>query len=359
MWPDRRYQELVGIDLPIVQAPMAGCNLAPLASAVSGAGGLGSLPCAMLTPDQARTQVQLVQQQTDRPLNLNFFTHKPAAPDDAREAAWRQRLARYYEELGLDMADIPQGAIREPFSSAMSALVLEMRPRVISFHFGLPDAEALRPLKDAGIVIQSSATTVAEARWLAAHGADAIIAQGAEAGGHRGMFLSDDVANQVGTLSLLPQVVDAVDLPVVAAGGIADARGIVAALALGASAVQIGTAYLFCPEAETSTVHRAALSSPRNEITAITNVMTGRPARGIVNRLIAEVGPLSDLAPAFPMAATAVTPLRTAGETAGSGEFSPLWAGQSAPLARSLGAAELTRTLASEAQALMRRMSGA
>lgn len=357
MWPHPRYLELVGIELPVLQAPMAGSNLAPLASAVSAAGGLGALPCAMLAADKVQAQVLSIRQQTDRPFNVNFFTHTPPEPDETQEASWLARLGSYYEELGLDPANIASGPARAPFDASMLELMLELKPKVISFHFGLPAADLLQPLKDAGIVIQSSATTVAEARWLADHGADAIIAQGAEAGGHRGMFLGTEVSSQVGTMALVPQIVDAVDVPVIAAGGIADARGIVAAMALGASAVQIGTAYLFCPEAETSAIHREALSNASDDKTAITNVMTGRPARGIVNRLIREVGPLSSDAPQFPLAASAVTPLRAAAEANGSGEFSPLWAGQAVALGREVPAAELTRGLANEALALLKRMS--
>lgn len=358
MWPDRRYLDLVGIDLPILQAPMAGSNLAPLAAAVSAAGGLGALPCAMLAPDTARAQMLSIRQQTDRPFNVNFFTHTPPEFDAEREAGWHSRLAPYFEEFGLEPADISSGPARAPFNEALLELVLELRPRVVSFHFGLPEPQLLQPLKTAGIVIQSSATTVAEARWLAEHGADAIIAQGAEAGGHRGMFLTADVSSQVGTMALVPQVVDAVSVPVIAAGGIADARGIVAAMALGASAVQIGTAFLFSPEAETSALHRAALAEATDDRTALTNVMTGRPARGIINRLIREVGPLSDAAPAFPLAATAVGALRAAAEAKGSGEFSPLWSGQAASLSRSAPAGELTRALAHDAEALLARLSG-
>ena len=231
--------------------------------------------------------------------------------------------------------------------------MVEMRPRVVSFHYGLPERGLLERLKAAGCVIQGAATTVEEARWLEAHGADAIVAQGLEAGGHRGMFLARDIASQVGTFALVPQIVDAVRVPVVAAGGIADARGIVAALALGASAVQIGTGYLLCPEAKISPMYRAALRSSRDDSTVLTNVLSGRPARGIVNRLMREVGPIAMDAPPFPLASGAVQPLRAKAEAQGSAEFSPLWAGQAASLAREVGASELTTALAGEAQALL------
>jgi nitronate monooxygenase len=352
-WPSQELQRLFGIDLPIVQAPMAGANLAPMAVAVSDAGGLGSLPCAMLSPDQVRQQIDQIRRQTANPINLNFFCHRPPRVDAAAEARWRQRLATYYAELAIDPADVPPVPARAPFDNALCDVVEEYRPPVVSFHFGLPDGRLLTRVKNTGAKVISSATTVAEARWLEQQGCDAIIAQGTEAGGHRGMFLTDDVGAQLGLAALLPQVVDAVSVPVIAAGGIADARGIVAALALGASGVQLGTVYLFCPEATISTVHRTALLDRRRE-TVMTNVITGRPARGISNRLIAEVGPLSELAPEFPSAYTAVLPLRLKAEAEGSGDFSPLWAGQAFPLGRELPAGEVTRVLADETLARLR-----
>ncbi|PSC04412.1 2-nitropropane dioxygenase [Alsobacter soli] len=349
MWPDRRLLDLLRIEHPIIQAPMAGPNGPDLAIAVSEAGGLGSLPCAMLGPDQARAAIGVIRQRTAKPLNVNFFCHTPPQPDPARDAGWRAALRPFYEEFGLDPDKPVVAANRAPFDEAMCAVVEETRPEVVSFHFGLPGPDLLERVKRAGAVVLSSATTVAEARWLEAHGADAIIAQGAEAGGHRGMFLSEDAGAQAGLFALLPQVADAVRVPVAAAGGVADARGIVASLALGASGVQIGTAYLVTPEATTPAPHRAALRAARDDGTAITNVYTGRPARGIVTRLMREVGPMSPAAPAFPGAAGAVQPLRAAAEAKGIGDFSPLWAGQAAALAREMGAGELTRKLAEEA----------
>ena len=356
MWPNRCYLELVGIDHPIVQAPMAGANLGAMAIAVSRAGGLGSLPCGMLNVEQARAELNVIRQQTDRPINLNFFCHQSPAPDAERERRWRDRLAPYYAELGVEASLAASGGSRAPFDAAMCALVVEMRPRVVSFHYGLPERGLLERLKTAGCVIQSSATTVEEARWLEAHGADAVIAQGLEAGGHRGMFLARDLASQVGTFALVPQVADAVRVPVVAAGGVTDARGIVAALALGASAVQIGTGYLLCPEAKTSTPYRAALRSTRDDSTILTNVFSGRPARSIVNRLMREVGPISADAPPFPLASATVQPLRTKAEAQGSADFSPLLAGQAAALARELSAGELTVALATEAKTLFTKL---
>ena len=339
-------QQLLGIELPIIQAPMAGVQGSALAIAVSNAGGLGSLPCAMLAPDTLRAELAALGAGTDRPFNVNFFCHVPPAVDATREQAWRAVLAPYYAEFGIDAGSIPAGPGRTPFGGAAADLLEEFRPAVVSFHFGLPDAALLARVKSWGAKVLSSATTVEEARWLEARGADAIIAQGLEAGGHRGCFLTEDLTTQLGTFALLPQVVQAVRVPVIAAGGIADAAGVAAAMRLGAAGAQLGTAYLLCPEAATSAIHRAALASDAASHTALTNVFTGRPARGIVNCIIREVGPLSAAAPAFPLASAAIAPLRAAAERTGSGDFSPLWSGQNASGCKAVPAAQLTRELA-------------
>ncbi len=341
----KSLKQLFDIELPIIQAPMAGVQGSALAIAVSNAGGLGSLPCAMLSLDALRGELQAIQRATDKPYNVNFFCHTPPRLNEERESAWRSALAPYYRELGIDPSGIPAGPGRQPFDARAAELLAEFKPPVVSFHFGLPAPELLAAVKRWGAKVLSSATTVDEARWLEERGVDAIIAQGLEAGGHRGMFLSDEVTSQLGTLSLVPQVVAAVKLPVIAAGGIADARGVKAALALGAAGVQVGTAYLLCPEATTSAIHRAALKSEAARHTALTNLFTGRPARGIVNRLIRELGPISDTAPEFPLATAAIAPLRAAAEKRGSGDFSPLWSGQNAQGCKELPAAELTRSL--------------
>ncbi len=358
-------QQLFQIELPVIQAPMAGVQGAALAVAVSNAGGLGSLPCAMLSLDTMRAELQAITTQTARPYNVNFFCHMPPAQGTpeaaAREAAWRASLSGYYAEFGIDPAAIPAGAGRNPFSAEAAEVLAAFRPPVVSFHFGLPPPELLARVRGWGAKVLSSATTVDEARWLEAQGVDAIIAQGLEAGGHRGNFLcADPVAelnNQLGTFALLPQVVRAVRVPVIAAGGIADAAGVAAALALGAAGVQLGTAYRLCPEATTSAVHRAVLRAARDEAlqgpqgatagrhTALTNLFTGRPARGFVNRLMREQGPLSALAPAFPLATAAMAPLRAKAEAQGKGDFSPLWSGQNPSGCLEIGAAELTRRL--------------
>jgi nitronate monooxygenase len=356
MWPDRRLLDLLGIDLPIVQAPMAGAMDFELAAAVSKAGGLGSLPAGMLTPQQIREQMGALRGRTAKPINLNFFCHSPPVLNNAQEAAWRDRLAPYYRELGIDPAAPVPSSNRTPFNAELCELALELKPPVVSFHYGLPDAALVARIKQSGAKILCSATTVAEARRVAQEGADAVIAQGYEAGGHRGTFLDTDLATQVGTFALVPLIAQAVDVPVIAAGGVTDARGIAAAFALGASGVQIGTGYLFCPEAKISAPYRAALAEANEHGTAMTNVFSGRPARGFVNRLMREVGPMSELAPQFPLATGAVMPLRAAAERSGSGDFSPLWAGQAAPLGRALPAGELTRTLAQQALDCMHRL---
>ena len=349
MWPDRRILDLFGIEVPIIQAPMAGAMGAELVIAVCEAGGLGSLPCAMLSPEQARRELGIIRQRTSRPINVNFFCHVPPQPEARREAQWRARLAPYHAEFGLDPEAPPPAPVRAPFNDTLCRVVEEVRPEVVSFHFGLPEPSLVARVKATGAKIMSSATTAAEAHWLEERGCDAIIAQGCEAGGHRGMFLTADIASQPGTLALVPQVVDRVKVPVIAAGGIGDARAIAAAFALGAAAVQIGTAYLLCPEANISAAHRARLRSARDDETVLTNVLTGRPARGLTNRLMSELGPLTDAAPAFPLAANAIVPLRAKAEAMGSGDFSPLWAGQAAALGRERPAAEVTRELAAGA----------
>lgn len=324
-----------------------------MAIAVSQAGGLGSLPCAMLSPDQMRAEIEAIRLQTSHPINLNFFCHLPPTVDPGRDMAWKQHLAKYYVELGLDPQALLPSANRRPFDAAACDLIAEITPEVVSFHFGLPDKSLLARVRASGAKILSSATTVDEALWLQKAGCDAIIAQGLEAGGHRGMFLASDISTQLGIMALVPQIVDAVKVPVIAPGGIADARGIVAAFALGASGVQLGTAYLLCPEAIISPVHRQALKSLKDDGTALTNVFSGRAARGIVNRLIREVGPMSPLAPPFPLASSAVAPLRKHSEAAGSEDFAQMWSGQAGRLCRELPAAELTRQLAAETLRIM------
>lgn len=339
-------RELVGSELPIIQAPMAGVQDSALAAAVSAAGGLGSLPCAMLDIERLRGELTALAARTAGPFNVNFFCHTPPAVDDRREAAWRAALAPFYEEFGIDPDSAPAGAGRAPFSTEAADVLETFKPAVVSFHFGLPSDDLMARVKTWGSKILCSATTVEEARWLESRGVDAVIAQGIEAGGHRGIFLSGELSTQVGTLALVPQIVRAVTVPVIAAGGIADAAGVRAAMALGAAGVQVGTAFLLCPEAATSDVHRAALKSDAARHTALTNLFTGRPARSIVNRIIRELGPISSAPPAFPLATAAIAPLRATAEAQGSGDFSPLWSGQNASGCREVPAAQLVHELA-------------
>ncbi|MDH5539763.1 MAG: nitronate monooxygenase [Rhizobacter sp.] len=341
-----KLQELLGLRWPVLQAPMAGVQGSDLALAVSNAGALGALPCAMLGIDAMRAELARIRAGTDRPCNVNFFCHTPPAPDAGREAAWRATLLPYYTEFGLEARDIPAVAARAPFTAEAAELLAEFRPAVVSFHFGLPEPALMQRVRGWGAKILASATTLDEALWLQRQGVDAIIAQGLEAGGHRGMFLGSDISTQLGTLALVPQLVAALQTPVIAAGGIADARGVAAAMALGAAGVQVGTAYLLCPEATTSAVHRAALQSEAARHTALTRLFTGRPARAIVNRVIRELGAMNPVAPEFPLAVAAMAPLRAKAESLASGDFSPLWSGQNASGCRAIGAAELTRELA-------------
>jgi nitronate monooxygenase len=351
-WPDTRILDLLGIELPIIQAPMAGANGSAMVIAASNAGGLGSMPAALLTIEQLREELKTIRQHSQRPFNINYFCHQPPAPDEQRARDWKNLLEPYYRELGADFDAPTPVSNRAPFDVAACEVVEEFRPEVVSFHFGLPEKSLLDRVKATGAKILSSATTVEEAVWLEQHGCDAIIAMGYEAGGHRGMFLSDDLSSQVGTLALVPQIVDAVKAPVIAAGGISDARGVAAAFMLGASAVQVGTAYLFTPEAKVSASHYKALRTAKESETAVTNLFTGRPARGILNRVMREIGPISDKAPKFPLAGGALMPLRAKDEA----DFSNLWAGQAFRLSAEMTTAELTRRLADEALAkLLRR----
>lgn len=348
-WPDRRLIDLLDIEVPIIQAPMAGSDSVALARSVSSTGALGSLACALLSPDGVRAAVRALRDGNARPFNLNFFCHAMEQPDPAAIDRWKSVLAPHYTKWGLDIDTVPETRLRLPFDAEMCAVVEDLKPKIVSFHFGLPAPDLVDRLKELGIIVLSSATSVREAKWLESRGCDAIIAQGVEAGGHRGMFLETVAATQAGLFALLPQVVDAVKIPVVAAGGIADARGVVAAFALGASGVQLGTAYLLCPEANVYPLYRQALQQVSESGTVLTNLFSGRAARGILNRYLQEAGPMSEAAPPFPYAATLVAPLRAASEKAGSTDYMQLWAGQAAGLAKSIPAAQFTRRLAEDA----------
>jgi len=348
-WPDHRLLELLKLELPIIQAPMAGSDSVALARSVSSTGALGSLACALLDADGIREAARAIRQDMPRPFNLNFFCHTLQLPSSFAKERWKNFLRSHYDRLGLDIDAVSESRLRLPFDEEICGVVEEIVPEVVSFHFGLPASGLMERLKRRGIKILASATSVKEAVWLETHGCDAVIAQGFEAGGHRAMFLETNVATQVGLFALLPQVVDAVSIPVIAAGGIADARGIVAAFALGASGVQMGTAYLFCPEAKISPLYRRALEGMVDTRTVVTNLFSGRPARGMLNHYLAEAGPMREEALAFPYAATLVAPLRAASEKSGSLDYMQLWAGQAAKLGNVVPADELTRKLAAEA----------
>lgn len=349
-WPDQKLLQLLGIDCPIIQAPMAGVDSPALAVAVASVGALGSLACALLSPNGIREACRFMQGETARPINLNFFCHVQPQRSMAQQERWRQELLPYYAEFGIDPDGIAPSATRVPFDENFCTIVEEIRPRVVSFHFGLPEPELLDRVKRAGAVVLSSATTVEEAIWLEQYGCDVVIAQGAEAGGHRGMFLTKDIDSQLPMAELVPRIVEAISVPVVAAGGIADANDIANAFALGAAAVQLGTAYLFCPEAQVAPLYRDMLAT--DTATALTNVFSGRPARGIVNRFVAEIGPMSSVAPDFPYAAQRVNPLRQASEKAGRADFMQMWAGMHRQ-PHDLSAATLTRALCERSLALL------
>jgi nitronate monooxygenase len=345
-----RLTELLDIELPIIQAPMAGVQDAALAAAVANAGGLGSLPCATLDAEGLERELIRLSGLTSRPFNLNFFCHRQPRVEDRQHHAWVRELAHYFEEVGVPMPTGPGGNARKPFEERILAIIKPFKPTVVSFHFGLPDRAVVEQIKRWGTRVISTATTVDEAVWLADRNVDMVIAQGIEAGGHRGTFLTDDMTTQAGTMALLPQICQAIDLPVIAAGGIASAAAVQAALALGACGVQVGTAFLLCPEARTSALHRAAIAGKESHHTALTNVFTGRPARGIVNRLVRETGPMSSAVPPFPTAASALAALRAAAEQSGKNDFTPMWCGQNATGCREVPAAELLRSLWSPAQ---------
>lgn len=349
MWRKTRLTERLGLEFPIIQAPMAGSTTPALAAAVAAAGGLGSLGLATSSIEAARDQIAAFRRASNRGLNANFFCHPDPAPVSGAYGEMRARLQPFYAARGL-------GAVPEPsvpwrsFGDAHVALLGETKPEVVSFHFGLPAPEHLRAVKAAGAFVISSATTVAEARWLEAHGADAIVAQGLEAGGHRGTFLDADPGAQAGLFALLPQVVDAVGVPVVAAGGIVDGRGIAAALMLGAEAVQIGTAFLRCPEASVQPAHRAALARARDDGTRLTRLFSGRPARALANRLMDSLADMEGKTVPFPAQLSLTAPLRSGPPREDMADILSMWAGQGAPATREMAADALVRTLVAETE---------
>ncbi|MBY5946022.1 NAD(P)H-dependent flavin oxidoreductase [Photobacterium rosenbergii] len=339
-------KDLFGTTLPIIQSPMAGVQDSELAIAVSEAGGLGSLPCGMLSIEKIISEIESIKSATDKPFNLNFFCHEMPKYNPARQAMWQETLKPYFTKAGTLCASQSSTVSRLPFNHDIADAIEPFSPPVISFHFGLPDKDLLTRIKRWGTRVISTATTVDEAIWLESQGVDAVIAQGIEAGGHRGMFLSEALSDQLGLFSLVPQIVAKINIPVIAAGGIASSEGVNAAMMLGAEYVQVGTSYLLCTEAKTSPIHRLALKGEHSNLTAVTNIFSGRPARGIVNRAMAELGYLREDAPEFPFASIEMAQLRALYEKQGVGDFSPLWSGQNTSGCKEVSAKELTQLLA-------------
>jgi nitronate monooxygenase len=357
MWQDTRLTELLGLEVPIIQAPMLGSTTPALAAAVSNAGGLGSIGGAAMTADQVKGLGAELRALSNGAFNLNFFAHRAPKRDEAARRRAADRLEPWYArfELGAPPVDLKEPW--PPFGEAVLEALLVLAPPVVSFHFGLPEGNAVARLQATGSRVICTATTVAEARSLEADGVDAIIAQGWEAGGHRGAFEieGDDVG--VGLMSLLPQMVDAVAVPVIAAGGIADGRGIAAALMLGASGVQMGTAFLSCPETNIPDIHRRGLAEATDESTRLTRAHSGRPARGRNTRYFAEMAKHAPALPEFPLMYSLSAPLRSAEDTDQSLDFQFLLYGQSAPMGRSLPASELMARLVDETTDAYRAMS--
>ena len=339
-------ERLLGCEYPIIQAPMAGAQGSDMAIAVSNAGGLGSLPCAMLSVDSMVSEIQRIKEATDNPYNLNFFCHHETAYDEAQHEAWQKKLAPYFSEFGATPKSLPNSASRAPFSHAIADAIEAFLPPVVSFHFGLPDPELVQRVKSWGSKVLSSATTLEEALWLEARGVDGIIAQGVEAGGHRGMFLSNDITTQMGLFSLVSQLSQSVKVPVIAAGGVASHQDMKALLSLGAKGVQVGTSYLLCDESRISDGHRKVLQSKDAQHTALTNVFTGRPARSVVNRAMKELQYMSPYAPDFPHASIEINQLKALDAKQGGTNFASLWCGQNPSGCRAISAYELTKQLA-------------
>lgn len=355
-WTRTPLTELLDITCPIIQAPMAGAASPAMAAAAARAGALGSLGCAMMTPEAAVEAFRAAQTGTNRQVNLNFFCHDPPREDADRAAAAMQRLAPWYDRLEAGPPK-PPGPNAPPFSDEMCTAVLAAGARLLSFHFGLPSEALVARLKAEEVLILSSATSVAEARWLEERGADVIVAQGAEAGGHNGWFLPREGADLSTTMALVPRVVDAVSVPVVAAGGIADGRGVAAALMLGAAGVQVGTAFLATPESATAEVHKAAIAAASGDETTATRAFSGRMARGLVNAYARDMADVADW-PDFPLMNVATGPLRAASARRGSPEAFALWAGQGAGLARVETTAQVVARLVAETGAALGRFTG-
>ncbi|WP_392344069.1 NAD(P)H-dependent flavin oxidoreductase [Pseudoalteromonas prydzensis] len=331
--------------LALIQAPMAGVQDFRLAAAVSNAGGLGSLPCAMLSKEQLLSELSSLTKATDKPYNLNFFCHTPASYTPPQKQQWHKLLSPYFDELNIDDTTLGMTASRQPIDADTVALIAPFKPPVVSFHFGLPASDIMQQIKSWGGKVISTATTVDEAKWLEANGADAVIAQGLEAGGHRGHFLSMDLSLQQPTAVLVEQCVRELNIAVIAAGGIATVDDVKQMYSLGAALVQVGSAYLLCQEATTSALHRDAILQQAPDSTALTTLFSGRAARGIENRVMRELGTMPQQAPAFPFASIALSALRAKSEAQGKSDFSPLWCGQKYIAREGISAAEITKLL--------------
>jgi nitronate monooxygenase len=353
-WHDTPLTRALNIDFPIIQAPMAGATTPAMAAAAANAGALGSLGCAMMGAEAMAEELRAAQAGTNRSLNVNFFVHDRPVPDEDLNAEVAARLAPWYDRLGA-------GAVKAPadttpmFDKALCEAVIACGPTVASFHFGLPEAALVERLKAAGILILSSATSAEEASWLEDHGADIIVAQGAEAGGHNGWFLPRRGADLTGTMALVPRVVDAVSVPVVAAGGIADGRGVAAALMLGAAGVQVGTAFLATPECMSPEVHKQAVIAATGDDTMATRAYSGRLARGVANDFSREMASHADW-PEFPMMNEATGPIRAASAKAGLPDAVALWSGQGAGLVRAETTSQVVARLVAETEAALARV---
>lgn len=345
----QRLLELTGTEYPIIQAPMASVGTPQLAGASSNAGALGSLGCALFTPTEFRSQVDELRALTNKPFNVNFFCHRQPQANEERDGAFAERLSPYFEELGIAQ---PPGLseVVPPFNASMVEALRALRPPIVSFHFGLPDDDAVKAVKNTGAILISSATTVSEARALEAQGVDIVVAQGHEAGGHSGLFDAAHSQAQIGTMALVPQVVDAVSVPVVAAGGIFDGRGVAAALALGAAGVQLGTAFVACPESTANEVYRRELARCGDDGTQMTTLFSGRPARAIVTRLMRDLADIEGATPEFPLPYSQTAMLGQVGVQKGSPDFAAMWAGQSAARTRPIPAGDLVAALVEEAR---------
>ena len=334
---------VLGIEKPIIQAPMAGVQNWELAVAVSRSGGLGSIPCGMLTKEQVLFEITNFRKHSDKNYNLNFFCHKMPNIDHQALQAWEEQLSPYYDSFSIKPHNEISG-LRVPFDINLADSLEPHKPPILSFHYGLPSPELVTRIKSWGTVVISSATTKQEGVWLEENGADVVIAQGCEAGGHRGMFMTSDPSTQLPTSELLACLKHELSVPVVATGGIATNTDIKELIRLGASGVQIGTSYLLCDEVKTSAIYREALKS-KSSATALTNIFSGRLARGITNKIMKELDFIASKAPEFPYASIAINPLRSKAESQNKSDFTPLWSGTDRSGCKEISATKLTNEL--------------